>query len=370
MSLGLRPFLLGLPGFEALCRRLTRRHVRVLMYHRVAPDPAADSHSLPLVKFRRQLKYLAGVCQVVDPDTQNRFEAGDFAGDGRPLAVITIDDGYTDFRDYMVPVFRDLGIPATLFVTTGFVGGESWMWWDKVNYIIEETDQTEVSFEFGSGRLTGRLADPGERRRFWSVLVPALRFVPDQDKENAIFRLAEQLGVDLPAVPPDRYAAVSWEDLEAMYADGVNLGGHTRTHPILSRCDDERAAAEIDGSRRDLAAHLGTGTNWFAYPQGGPADHTAITADLVREAGFRGAYVAYCDPRLVGNAYTKIRYHVDGDFTGFRWTVCGADWLILRLRRLFGRNTGVSDGYWLGADLAAAETDGKQGGAPGGSAGS
>ena len=38
---------------------------------------------------------------------------------------------------------------------------------------------------------------------------------------------------------------------------GHDVGAHTRTHPILTRCTDEELMDEVDGSRRDLEAALG-----------------------------------------------------------------------------------------------------------------
>jgi len=247
----LRTTLLNLPGFEALCRRLTRGHVRVLMYHRFTDDRSAYPRRMPLDEFRRQLDHLAATCRVVDPDTQAAFERGE-QGRGAPPAVITVDDGYADFRDHAVPVLREKGLPATLFVTTDFVEGTSWMWWDRVSHILEATDHQELDFAFGAERLRARLDTAAGRDRFWSTLVPALRFVPDPDKEEIIARLAEQLEVAVPAVPPARYAALGWDDLRRLCAEGINCGGHTRTHPILSQVDLARAREDIAGGRYDL----------------------------------------------------------------------------------------------------------------------
>lgn len=347
----LKTLLLALPGFTALCRGLTRGHARAFMYHRFTDDTATYPRRMSVSVFRRQLTYLAATCDVGRPADQARLESGAAAG-GRPLAVVTVDDGYLDFHDHAWPVLRDLGLPSTLFVTSGFVSGAVWMWWDRIMWILEATDHESLAFPFRGSTVEADLVEASGRARAWQILVPALRFVPDREKEALVADLARVLDVEVPSVAPPRYAPCTWEQLAAMAADGVTMAGHTRTHPILSRVDAAQGRDEITGSREEMAAHLGEAPAWFAYPQGGPADFTPATVALVQEAGYKDAYVAYYDPSLAGEAFARHRYHAVSDWTDFRWTACGAEHLVQLLRRRLGLPTTVSINYWQGSDLA------------------
>lgn len=349
----IRRVLLQVPGFEAACRRLTRGHPRVLMYHRFTDDPAAAPEALPRAVFARQLDLAAAHADVVGPDEVVARQEGRRDG-GRPQVMITVDDGYRDFHDHAFPELRRRGMPAVLFVTTGFVDGRVWMWWDKVTYLLEAAAGDAVTVRVAGRTLAGRLRDHADRRAFWSRLVPALRFVADGRKEEVIADLAVQLGVDLPARCPPAYAASSWEEIAAMADQGIVMGAHTRTHPILSRVDRARARDEILGSRDDLAERLGRPVRWFAYPQGGPADYDETTLDVVAEAGFARTWVAHADPSDRDDLLRSPRYCVGPDLEDFRWIVCGAEHLVLRLKSALGLRTGVSHGYWTGSDLAAA----------------
>lgn len=101
--------------------------VPVLMYHEIA-DAKATSSPLAVAPdaFAKQLGYLrdAGF---------NTLTAGDlaaFLADGagelpeRPI-VLTFDDGYRDFYTRGLPVIKQNGFTATLFMTTGGMGEES-----------------------------------------------------------------------------------------------------------------------------------------------------------------------------------------------------------------------------------------------------
>lgn len=90
-----------------------------LIYHSVAGNLNLEL-DLPISLFRRQMNFLARTGLVVHYDdaiemlhsknvvAQNAF-------------VLTFDDGFANFYTQVFPILQELHIPATLFVTTGFV---------------------------------------------------------------------------------------------------------------------------------------------------------------------------------------------------------------------------------------------------------
>jgi peptidoglycan/xylan/chitin deacetylase (PgdA/CDA1 family) len=87
----------------------------VLLYHRVGrPGGEID---LPASLFERQLAHLAGQDRVL---TLDQAVAGDPAGG----VVVTVDDGYRDFHEVVLPLLVRYGVPAVLYLATGLVAGE------------------------------------------------------------------------------------------------------------------------------------------------------------------------------------------------------------------------------------------------------
>lgn len=77
---------------------------------------------------------------------------------------------------------------------------------------------------------------------------------------------------------------MTWEQIKEMDNAGMEIGGHSRTHPILTRImTDEELDKEILGGKEILEAHLGHSINVFAYPFG-ETDERVIAA--VRRAGY------------------------------------------------------------------------------------
>ncbi|MBU6323421.1 MAG: polysaccharide deacetylase family protein [Patescibacteria group bacterium] len=80
---------------------------------------------------------------------------------------------------------------------------------------------------------------------------------------------------------------LSWTDLHAMLAAGMDIGDHTRSHPFLTSITDAAQLwSEIDGSKLLLEQELGVPVNEFAYPFG---QYDPAIVALVRKAGYKSA---------------------------------------------------------------------------------
>ncbi|HUJ16770.1 MAG TPA: polysaccharide deacetylase family protein [Nitrospirota bacterium] len=92
----------------------------ILNYHSI--HPSHETSTRP-DDFMRQMGYLKthfSVISLSDFYTM-RTTAKDSPGN---IAVVTFDDGYKDNYEYAFPVLKNLGLPATIFLTTGFINGE------------------------------------------------------------------------------------------------------------------------------------------------------------------------------------------------------------------------------------------------------
>jgi peptidoglycan/xylan/chitin deacetylase (PgdA/CDA1 family) len=142
----------------ALKRIRSRRSV-ILGYHGVAEAGLLDDLSLLLVppaRFRRQLQLMlaAGFHFV----TLSELMA---TGNGKPppgFAAVTFDDGMRNNRSIALPILRELGIPATVFVTVDFIGGRSpWVGAGGNGAMLDERelrDLVDAGWELGAHTMT------------------------------------------------------------------------------------------------------------------------------------------------------------------------------------------------------------------------
>ncbi|MGH8075197.1 MAG: polysaccharide deacetylase family protein [Lysobacter sp.] len=267
-------------GPDYFYRWLTGAGLVILMLHRLRDE--ADPYPLSLA--RKSFKHLLAWLQQRDALTSLDDGLGAL-GDGTARGVryvITLDDGYHDNLHLLSPDLPK--VPAVVYVATGHIGGPS-IWAYRLIEAVEarQTDHLDLA-ELGLGSFD--LSDPHERTRLYTQLPPRLKRIPSERLERWVDAIAGLLGA--PATQPEA-RMLDWKDARALAAAGIQIGGHTHRHALLSRLDDRTAASEIMESHRAITQGVGKPPRHFAYPNGGPEDFGSRDVELVRRAGFATA---------------------------------------------------------------------------------
>lgn len=290
-------------------RRLTPvSTLTIVTFHRIAEPSPEDPFDADVVdatpaQFRRRLESLLRFGTPVGLD------AVISALDGRGLPpnafMITFDDGYRSCREVALPILRELGVPATFFIATGFARADRLYWWEQIAVYLAR-----------AGRPTGVLAYPFPINL--DVGDPRLRWTLDQVIKNTRgldlpqFLAEVRLALDVewsPAIELGlaRSLIMTWDDIRELASAGMDVESHTRDHRVLETLDDTVLRDELLDSRRDLEVQLGRAVRAIAYPVGRPPSERVQRA--TRDAGYRVAFsnaggwnvlrprwVADCDP--------------------------------------------------------------------------
>jgi peptidoglycan/xylan/chitin deacetylase (PgdA/CDA1 family) len=199
----------------------------------------------------------------------------------RNAIAITFDDGYRDNLTHAAPILARHGVPATIFLATGFIGTAEVPWYDRVAVAFKTTRESAWSAPWGARVPLGTTA---ERVRATEQTLAYLKRHPDDELRGAVDQLESALGAgDSQSL---KNLMLRWDDVQALLGLGFSIGAHTVSHPILSRVSAERAWAEIAGCRQAIEAATGRAPRAFAYPNGTAEDYTPAVADMVRRAGF------------------------------------------------------------------------------------
>lgn len=240
--------------------------LRVLTYHRV-DEPEARPWLDPVLisatpdSFREQMEYVAKHYTAVSITDVVAAIQGDDRNCLPPRAVlVTFDDAYCDFDEHAWPVLQRLGIPATLFVPTAYPDQpKRRFWWDDLHNALKNTSRRgELHLPFGAISLSAN-----ERSKNIIHLKQYFKTLHHAEMLAQVSKLCAGLGVE-----PGINSVLGWDALRSLSREGVALGAHTRTHPLMNRITLDEARNEVIGSISDLRREIGATLPIFAYPSG------------------------------------------------------------------------------------------------------
>ena len=252
--------------------------VIVLMYHRIN---GADSRfpGLPLESFAAQMRWLRENCDVIEPEAL--VDRAQRPTRLRPAVLITFDDGYRDYHDRAYPVLKQLGLPAVVFIATSFIDQGGMIWTEEVQAAATATRMPRVILPW-SDEPAVELPDERARAALGARARAYLKTLPDAERQQSVQALLVALGAE----PTRERQMLNWDEVRRTM-DLTRYGGHTHTHPILSRVDRAAAEREIRTCRDRIADETGRVPTLFAYPNGTAADFTSETQAVLRQSGFR-----------------------------------------------------------------------------------
>jgi peptidoglycan/xylan/chitin deacetylase (PgdA/CDA1 family) len=281
------------------------RHGRLLafFFHRVLekPDPMMPGEP-DARRFDRMLSWIGEQFRVLPPLAAcEQLSAGRLPA---RAAIISFDDGYRDNHDVALPILKRHGMPAAFFIATGYLG-------DGVQFndrLVEAFRELRADAFDAQGLGLGTLptATPEAKLRALERVREAIKYLEPAARSEAVERVEKACGAAA-AVQRRPRIMMTPEEVKALAANGMEIGGHTVTHPILRSVDDATAAAEIRSGREALASVLDRPPTLFAYPNGRPGrDFDRRHAEMAREAGFayafsteRGVATAATDPMML-----------------------------------------------------------------------
>ena len=232
--------------------------------------------------------------------------------------VVTFDDGYVDNLHIAKPILEKYGIPATVFVCTGYAGKE--LWWDELAHLVKSSRADPRAlriqpggFEWNGTQAISTVENHKVQGQLRDVLYQSLLLLDVEDQNLAMDSIRKWAGSFSHETGESRTMT---EGELLQLADGglIEIGAHTRYHPTLPQLSFERQKEEIESSKKDLESLLGKQIMGFAYPNGRA---TGSAKRIVQDIGFAYACTSLNDVVRPGNdLYELTRFwqkDVDGD---------------------------------------------------------
>jgi len=214
--------------------------------------------------FARQIRFFDKYMKGVD-----NFELGSIRLD-KPKYVLTFDDGYKDNYQIALPVLKRYSTPAIFFVTTKPVGTNALLWYDKVRYFYENKNKGRgFRSIFRKKELKSRLME-----------LKKMGMVELEDCVNQMEKESEKHGPLM----------MDWDEIKKAHAEGILIGSHTYTHPILTRLDQDEQTREIQTSLEMIQKNVNV-TPWvFSYPEGDENSFSQDAIQYLKNSGIQYAF--------------------------------------------------------------------------------
>ncbi|MBD3289422.1 polysaccharide deacetylase family protein [candidate division KSB1 bacterium] len=312
--------------FYRLKIRKCPNRFRILVYHRVnnqrhIRNPVAKAMSISVRRFERQLKFLQKYFNIVSLDSITNA-LGQKKALPRHSLAITLDDGYRDNYLYAFPLLKKYKLPATIFLTTGYLGKQSNLWWDTLHQITAMSESKEL-WQFCERRLNIKFR--GVRRTRYLQLVDYLKSIDISARDQFIGELKSQFQI-IKGKDDLRAELLAPAEVKEMSAAGISFGSHTVSHLIVSKSDEQLVKQELIQSKKEIEEITGRDVFAFAYPNGAADDFDEKSIELLQECGYELALTN------IGG----INSIADNQFTLKRIGVYGNDSMAAFICRCFG----------------------------------
>ncbi|MBN7820381.1 polysaccharide deacetylase family protein [Bowmanella yangjiangensis] len=294
-------------------RVLTQGRLSILIYHQVLPSYDALRPNEPTVavfdwqmalirRYFTPISLTEGVRRLADKTLPSN------------AVCVTFDDGYLNNLTLAQPVLEKHGIPATVYIATGFSEGKN-MWNDRILHLFEQRDLKQLNLPGETIQIPEQ--DEARREIAYSLLRKS-KYLPPVQRDAFV----DELYALNPQVVEAQSKMMTPEQVRQLAALGVTIGAHTVEHPILAVLDEQQQLQQIRDSKQRLEAWLQQPVEHFAYPNGvWPKDLTQDTINIVKSLGFSSAVItnwgaakqetsAFALPRFTPWDRSKLKFHI------------------------------------------------------------
>jgi len=228
----------------------------------------------------------------------------------RPLPkrsfAITFDDGFENNYSVAAPILRKYQVPATFYITTGFIESNSMSWIDMIEYAVEKMDDIEITSRYPS--LNGKYTTLEQKKD----LLDRIRRLVKMDRQLNPYTFATDFcqSLEIEHFSPDPFLdqKMNWIKICDLHKDPLfTIGGHSHTHRILAYLEQTELGQEIETSISKLQEHLECKITHYSYPEGLTYCYSDTVINELKKHGIVCAPTAEHGTNLSGDDLFRLK---------------------------------------------------------------
>ncbi|MET0081756.1 MAG: polysaccharide deacetylase family protein [Sedimenticola sp.] len=264
---------------RARCRQVV---LPILTYHRVLDDKDPYRPAEPdISNFTRQLRFIKKHFQTYTiSNAVERLKASELPNNA---ICITFDDGYKDNLTNAARLLIEHEMVATFYIATGYLNGGC-MWNDMVIDAFKQTTKRQLSTWDGTGDEYV-FDSKDDKISTMRQLIKSIKYYDGSKREELAHRIRDEL-----CSSNSSEHMMTNAEVKKLYDIGMEIGGHTVSHPILMNLKDTLIEKEILEGKNYLENIIDDKVSTFAYPNGRYGeDYNKAVRDIVERCGFLSA---------------------------------------------------------------------------------
>lgn len=274
-------------GLNWLLNKALSQHICIFTLHRPVGPHGLNGVDLTMLEGFLRLLRRHG-CEFISVD--DLFAKRHHLNPAKNYVCFTVDDGYQDQAESLIPILLKYDARPTLFIITDLIDKQTLPWDAQIATTIRATDHSELD--------AGALGVPGERilslkdkrhaRRYLSLHAKRLeRNARQAFTDRLKHTLCGEADIDTRHFEP-----TSWQRLNELHKEGLTVGTHTCSHSPLSTLSKEDIRQELSDSLAVVKKNIPSPSKVFCYPVGMKEDFDERAADIIKNQGFIGALIS------------------------------------------------------------------------------
>lgn len=213
--------------------------------------------------------------------------------------ALSFDDGYVDTVDHILPILEEYQVPATIFITVGFINGSIIPYEVILSRFVEHANSSLLST---IARQELSATEDICREDLYDLLRKKIKSAPYEDRMAFLHKIGAQ-----PLITSWQHEDyfLNYDQLKTIAKHPlIDIGAHTFSHPLLTAINFDFLIKELRDSKTALQNCLDREISLLAYPYGSYNDQV-LNAALA--TGYHAAFTTASHAKAHEKASLKLK---------------------------------------------------------------